>query len=1796
MAQFASDRDKESEEKQSEEIHDQLVLHQREEAATESLDEEATIEVVQKSAEKLLFATPQSLQTVEMTFETQEETVSLNEVLTVADDDSESQLYVEESVAVSEVQMETTRVHRDVEVTELVTVHDVFEEEAEVALQQEMTLQDGQTVEIVEKTGEECTEVTITLPQLVTLETDQLRSDWEQERCTVALTDAEDLLTLQISRESFSEDDSISVNIVTQQLHVLHLAEEMELIIPMAAGTETSEDRTSVDKSEKLDESVDSGAEADKSAFVIQAEKETGLKPEQQMREDPDTTAQPEIQFDISTIEPDSKASETAEPPDERTSEQIKAFERRHEEGVRQLVEEPAATEEDLKEIKNKSVFVAETVEEDAIWSEEKVEKTDETFEEPVTVFDKAQEEKAEHLQTETLTGTLATEVQEETTDIVQCTETIYDDETASEFVVMLPTDKTILTHPLTDTKVESYDKCIEVWAEVEECEVKVAEETRHIRLYVDCQGISSSQVEVMLPVSQDETRSLASDVETVICVEEKQEMQKTLDSKILSKAGGEDTSEVDITVDIRQQTDEECQKEVTMEAKRVENTESAMLPAVETATIVMKYVGDEAGNAQTEEITYIPSLQKEMLLSQKVVTERSPDEMKDETGIIATSRKLGHLESVIAETAKDIETTTSAEQQQIVNVPRASEEHEGGTARRDRHEIEPSTEFIAQQLVTQAFEIATADMTQAVDAMLITPRIITEGEAVILLDEQGGEVIETLRPAASEKEFAGRDSNRSASVEEEIEIGMKTERVELTTACGSEEGQLLTGTHDVDTREEDETMKPVIEEAITSAVVFPSRTEHEIDLLVFQHVFDAHELAILTTDALSHSENEVFGELSEGNMALEEQEKSETCLVPGVATTQPYEVRSETESTLLAASNEVATTATDTTIEGVVTMQFSRESVTDELEVSQPVFPALLVDDSVIHAALAVCRDTTHEMFHDDTLQFHKTLETPTHLKTDSALEETTTVMTDEKCTIPEDVQPELSVPYSSVILHSDDICAQTDAAEEHLSISLVDKCVVDSVHITETHSPEQDEHALGLSEELLCDNLTVVFPENVESSLLGDQASSSITENEIVDLPEHSLLLGSSLFTDAEKDALQRDDYMDQLQITRVESTVIQMKLTDDDDTLTVRPEKPEFSDAITLEEKKTEVAHIGDEMFQGSVDKEDVVMHSAAYIDDVCPLKTDVQNPGILLEAHLTCEKNVDVLLDRIAADENRQVDKADESEEDLMQLSTVELSLHDGTFVHVVHQVEVVADTSDLNTVPVVQDVDNEVDTPHTEEAMILLDDSLYTDGQENVQSVLDDDQTCDATLTYKILEPMSIDHRTSSSVAFQIQQFEASGVTETCTEMSDSSYTETTSGRSESNMEKRATSKLTTVDSEESEEATKIYETMSTKPASCKLISDDGQPDSDKSDETTSAVPQSEDEIKSKVDLPWSLLFADLFGDDNAESVTFSADVSKDDAGNQDLETSDVEREKAAESQAVSDDKRAGSSKSSVVTRKVQRVSADGRVVERVKSEEVPMSFGPDSLTPYFFGGDFPSPPDFSPQSDDRLSSANSVKVYTDTVEGEAWTERRVEEVEETRPDGATVTRKVVRVRKRRTIIKHIVIEGPEFEEMVLDETDKEALSGELREAWHVDEQLEPLASECKQTVTHSAARQLSTETDVAITNEDFSYIQLTETEHTQSDKQKTTEHRDDKDTTSSVPSLGTPVSLELSDTRVSSLGEAQHYSESEYLLLDLERDTSSSAGDGVVLDNVESASSCGDFATGILCYSHASVV
>ena len=128
----------------------------------------------------------------------------------------------------------------------------------------------------------------------------------------------------------------------------------------------------------------------------------------------------------------------------------------------------------------------------------------------------------------------------------------------------------------------------------------------------------------------------------------------------------------------------------------------------------------------------------------------------------------------------------------------------------------------------------------------------------------------------------------------------------------------------------------------------------------------------------------------------------------------------------------------------------------------------------------------------------------------------------------------------------------------------------------------------------------------------------------------------------------------------------------------------------------------------------------------------------------------------------------------------------------------------------------------------------------------------------------------------------------------------------------------------------------------------------------------------------------------------------------------------------------------------LITRKVRKVRHDGEVVEDIVTEEVPdygysdtssMRSGqsPAVMSPRSpSASSMTSPLPIEPASPgaDSLSSQSSLRVFTDTVEGEPEVVTDVQEREETLPDGRVVIRKIIRTRQKQTIVKRTVMEGP----------------------------------------------------------------------------------------------------------------------------------------------------------------------
>jgi len=1665
-------------------------------------------------------------------------------------------------------------------------------------------------VEIVEKTDEE---VSTFLPQHLNLEMDSLRSQRKQEADEMGLVDVENLLTPQVSGEYFNEDEVSSVTLTRQRLPcqdpMLNLVEEIEFILPVIASAQTANEE------EEVTESAHTSIDADKSVLVTEAEKETCLNQEEQMGDGLTIT-------DVSTAEEDTEIND-------------------------------ASTAAGGSEVMER-------------WRYETVGDEQETA---VTYKDDS-----DMIEIELKTVTIA----EDIVHLVLCTEVITDDGTQTESEVVLPTSESVLTFPITDIKEEGRDQCMEV-EESDMTVTETAEETQRITLHVENENVSAETVEMMLPIDENDAALLTSDVRSTICVEG-DEIQKTLHDEVLSETANtvdEDADDVHVV--------QEFHKQVKMEKR-----ESTISSAAATGSAFTHLEGEQYGLLLPEEAA--GSAVTTCL--QKVETQQAADSMKGEVEFAVTSQDFGHFES---ETAVDFAEIKTSEQP-ILIVPIATELQGYRITKQDRGQKEPSVQQSVTQSpatataeMSQAIETVAdsademqvemsalylsvkdetvADVTDVADesemkvfhhaarenevrnvaidtqreqeALMIVPQVTgrTATSVPSVRSESDGQddrVIETLRPVVCENEFATEDSKLSVSgpkeIKEEVKISMKTDTdlAESGTAYGPEviPEQLLKEASDSETYEKVEAVKPLIEKAVTEAMVFSSETEHGIDLFTFQQTSDLCDDAGIASSQMAKPssvfEDEIVGEPFENKqkeitkvvrfMSLEIQDRE----------TEVTAINTEAHTVVTLAEDEhlcETTTAGD----DVVTMQFIPEYVVDETEASYIAFPALPADGSVPDATsngAAVCDETHQDTFDHDTLGFFKV----------SAAQ---SVMVDATCTIPNVVQPDPYVPYvCSVIVPSSDTRAQDNDSVDHLSGSLVEKFVISSAHITKTYPSGEDNSTLSLNEELSCDNLTVVFPEKVDSPLLSDTASCSITKTQAVDLTERSSLFDSILLRNAEEDELQRDgnaEHLFQLQTSSVESAAIPTRLSDERDTLCTLAEKPQLSETISPDTKDAESLSIDNKTFQEPVDDGDTVVRiplTASCSDDDHSLQTDALDSEVLPDTHFAgselssvSEKSADGPSDRIATD--GKVDKPDKFEEDVLQLSTLQVSLCDGTLVQIVCEAE---DWGSSDSVPVMEDVLDKVDSLHRKEPLTLVTpdtagDGVYTDDTENLLSTSEYDQSFDASrVTSSDIQSLQPTYRDDSSLPsqefladMQTQQLEASVATQS---VSDNIYSETVSGKKEHGVDTETGGGTTARDAElvaqdveervpviqhaeedvekpeatscetetlteavrDETEATEGRETVNMKAIPYKVNADDIQLCASalmENADTCTGTLQSEDEAKSFADLPWGMLSAGLLGDESTISALLPDSISKEDDRCRGSEASGVEREMRVEDKAVGDDKPA--IKSSVVTRRVQKVSADGSVVERVKSEEVPTSFGPASLTLYFFGGDLPSSPDFSPQSD-RQTSAGSIKVYTDTVEGEPWIERRVDERKETRPDGATVTRKVVRVRKRRTIVKHIVIEGPEFEEEVVLDEDAATTAAETS----TDEQLKTSANERQTTHLYSeadsAARELS---DIAVGNEDDCCVRLNvvveagDTESVDKPCSRATDKAGElaagsEDTTS--PRLSA-VSLELSR---SGDGRAGHGGET---------DTSGRVGDGDAMDGVESASSCADCAS-----------
>ena len=115
---------------------------------------------------------------------------------------------------------------------------------------------------------------------------------------------------------------------------------------------------------------------------------------------------------------------------------------------------------------------------------------------------------------------------------------------------------------------------------------------------------------------------------------------------------------------------------------------------------------------------------------------------------------------------------------------------------------------------------------------------------------------------------------------------------------------------------------------------------------------------------------------------------------------------------------------------------------------------------------------------------------------------------------------------------------------------------------------------------------------------------------------------------------------------------------------------------------------------------------------------------------------------------------------------------------------------------------------------------------------------------------------------------------------------------------------------------------------------------------------------------------------------------------------------------------------------STVTKRIRRVGPDGEVIEEFVTDSEILSEA-SSLSDIRDGP--PSDADSPVESDDEGKSAEGMRVFMDTKEGEPVTETDVQEFEETLPDGSIVKRKVVKTTQKQTIVKRVIMDSPEGE-------------------------------------------------------------------------------------------------------------------------------------------------------------------
>ena len=1741
----------------------------------------------------------------------------------------------------------TERILDNKRFTEKEEISWISEAKKELPLEQEMALEEEQFIVI-----EECNEISTTLPPIVTYQVEKLRIRTEPEVEGAELPIVEELLMPQIREESVSEDRIITVDLITQQLShsdpLLHLIEEMEFVIPVITSVKTTkkEDRTSVDKGEEETESTDSNVEV----VAVQAKNKTYVDEEQSVKEDfkiraqwdistePDVSQSEFAEQSLDVVLKDIKSSESSlevkvdeskpclEVPGATDEDDVK---KREDVPVRNVTTElpgngevilPPVTAESLKVLINTLVVEAENQE--FVHGLKPVVYTDAKSRMLV------QEEVMESTESQVKDGATATDAEvvakitDEVTAMHAGDELMKRDETADERWMLCPGSgeyRKVLVTGLSDSECLSTNIQVEMEEEtsvigkdaealqfeeanevtrktaaaaaprqggvlhaVETVEEPLGEEREAVLLKPDSMGttsltetenvvqvvfikVSSVQLKddgknaaetectLLLPVIQttevtaettlqdDKPVTAAGDhdvlevqlemVETALTDTASTEglededvgllhsqesdlgqaesrhaevsdwsKSKMSSSEDISKTDTSDDKEyftaeiiniavesVDIEQCIETISDAEMPKEFKLmlpinkntltgpvtdtsdkyvevapseveydmtvvgvdddtkcvwlhvENENANETEAELMlpvsedyvkPGVCAEEVIVQKLHAEMVPDIVETQTTLPqgaermAVETESLMQHEVETEQEVENMTDEREIMTTAgQEVGHFESVF--TGELSGTVSTAEQQYRIQGDK--------TKKQDRDETEPSTWFRAQQ--------GTAEMSRPVETV---PDTLDEQQVEMSVSQL--EVKDTANESEVQMVYqkTEQDKVRPVSVEtQEAAIIMP---------------QVIDGSVSIDTENEEDdkvvqTLRPVVCEG-------GDPTEQELVVRII------NESSLLT------AANEVAA------FAIDEQQ--EITKTVHIVSPEIHDIETEITSvstearTRMMLSDDEELCEIEAADDSTVTVYLCTERLAHETETPCIAFPTSSVIDRTL-----VCDDRSQEILDDDAHQFHEPAQA--HVRSNSVTEEKMPLMMDVNCTVIEDVQTESNMPYNnSVIVYSGDTCAQVNTIPE----SFDDKFFIDSAHITEVRTSEEDECTLSASEEHLSDCLTIVFPEHSDISLLPDQPSSGTTE--VVACMEESSLFHTVTLDDYE---LHCDDNIEQMllqsQCSAVESTAVEMTLSVDVDTLLTLPGKPQLSKTIHSEEKEAKNATIYDK-----------TAPLAAYSDDINLSKTGVEDEQVQRIG------SVGGLVDQIAAGGNTETDEA---EEDILRLSTQQLSLCDGTLVQIVREVE-----SCTDTVSIMQEV--------------------------NVPVCLKDAQT---------------------------QQLKASVVTRTVShhmEVHGGSHIETPGDGNEREIYKEDTSgkadTVTEVDDHESETA-KVHEAMETKPNVCTMTTDDNAP---KSMENGDRLLQSDGKVKPLAEFPWSMFPASvsLLGDDStATAVSLSADKSIEDNVRQDVATSDkVNDDKPVESSAASS--------SSVVTRRVQRLSADGSIVERVKSEAVPVSFGPSSLRPYFLSGDLPSPPDFSPQSDDQQTLVSSVKVYTDTVEAQPCIERRIDKVKEMNSDGEIVMRRVIRVRKRRTIIKHIVIEGPEFEEEEILEENSEA--GEL---------LKTSAIEC---VMDLAVEQLSTEDDGTIRDENSS-TQM-ETWSSASVKKSCEVGPGSADDARSSGLRSPRLSLEFLDADVASQTSLHGPNSTS--------DISSCVGDGAAMDMMESASSCGDFATGIL--------